>query len=135
MPPPASKRGHARILLLSDRSRGERRTQQQVAEALLCNPATVGQVCRRFALESLDLALAEKSRPGQAPKLTGDVEAQLVTIACSAPPQGQARWTFKLLAKKLVELELVDSISEVAVYKRLKKRAPAVEGQVLVHRR
>jgi hypothetical protein len=132
---PARVQTRARILLLSDRSQGEKRTQQQVAEAALCCTPTVGQVCRRFALEGLEAALSEKPRPGQAPKITGDIEAHLVTLACSEPPEGCARWTFRLLTEKLVELRLVDCISEVAVYKRLKKRSEALEGQVLVHRR
>jgi hypothetical protein len=95
----------------------------------------VGQVCRRFAQEGLEAALSEKPRPGQAPKITGEVEARLVALVCSEPPTDRTRWTLKLLAEKLVELELVDSISEVAVYKRLKKRTQTLEGQVLVHRR
>ena len=131
---PARVQTRARILLLCDRSQNEKRTQQQVADALLCCPPTVSQVCRRFALQGLDAALSEKPRPGKAPKITDDIEAHLVMLACSSPPEGQARWTFKLLADKLVSLELVDSISEVAVYKRLKKRNKAVEGQVVVHR-
>ena len=69
----------------------------------------------------LETALGDKPRPGRAPKLTGDVEARLVLLACSQPPEGRTRWTLKLLAEQLVELGLVDSISEVAVYKRLKK--------------
>lgn len=131
---PARVQTRARILLLSDRSQNYKRTQQQVADALLCCPPTVSQVCRRFVWEGIDAALSEKPRPGKAPKITGDIEAQLVMLACSTPPEGQARWTFKLLAEKLVSLELVESISEVAVYKRLKKRAQTVEGQVVVHR-
>ena len=132
---PARVQTRARILLLSDRSQGEQRTQRQIAEAALCCIPTVGQICRRFAREGIEAALSEKPRPGQAPKITGEIEAHLVTLACSEPPEGCARWTFKLLAEKLVELELVDSISEVAVYKRLKKRTAALEGQILVHRR
>jgi putative transposase len=136
------RRGHcsarvlnrARILLLADRSQGEKRTRQHIAEAALCCALTVGTVCRRYVQEGLDAALSEKPRPGKAPKITGEIEAQLVVLACSTPPEGQARWTFKLLADKLVALELVDSISEVAVYKRLKKRAQAMEGSVVVHR-
>lgn len=124
----------ARILLLADRSQSERRTRQQIAQASLCCALTVGNVCRRYVQEGLDAALSEKPRPGKAPKITGDIEAQLVLLACSTPPEGQARWTFQLLADKLVELELVDSISEVAVYKRLKKRHQAVAGQIVVHR-
>ena len=132
---PARVQTRARILLLCDRGQGEKRTQRQVADAVLCCTLTVGQVCRRFALEGLEAALSEKPRPGQVPKITGDIEAQLVTLACSSPPKGIQRWTFKLLAEKLVELQLVDSISEVAVYKRLKKRTQALEGALLVHRR
>lgn len=124
----------ARVLLLADRSQATTRTRQQVAEAALCCAVTVGQICRRYVLEGLEAALSEKLRPGKAPKITGEVEAHLVALACSTPPEGCARWTFKLLADKLVSLELVDSVSEVAVYKRLKKRAQAVEGQVVVHR-
>lgn len=131
---PARVQTRARILLLADRSQNEKRTQQQIAEGLLCCTPTVSQVCRRFALEGMEAALSEKFRPGKAPKITGDIEAQLVLLACSSPPEGQARWTFKLLAEKLVALELVDSISEVAVYKRLKKRNKAVESQIMVHR-
>lgn len=130
------RRGHAsarvlnraRILLLADRSQGEKRTRQQIAEATLCCALTVGNICRRYVSQGLDAALSEKPRPGKAPKITGDIEAQLVLLACSNPPEGQARWTFKLLADKLVALELVDSISEVAIYKRLKKRTQTVEG-------
>lgn len=86
-----------------------------------CNASTVGDICRRFVIGGLETALNDKPRPGRVPKLNGDAEARLVLLACSQPPQGRTRWTLKLLAEQLVELGLVDSISEVAVYKRLKK--------------
>ena len=54
-------------------------------------------------------------------KLTGDVEAHLIALACSEPPEGHERWTLRLLAERLVELEVVDSISHTAVGKKLKK--------------
>jgi hypothetical protein len=130
---PARVQTRVRILLLADRSQGHKRTGQQIAEAVLCCRLTVSQICRRFAQEGLESALYEKPRPGQAPKITGEIEAQLVMVACSSPPKGHKRWTLKLLADKLVQMELVESISEVAVYKRLKKRAQALEGQILVH--
>ena len=66
-------------------------------------------------------ALYDKARPGATPKITGEIEAQLTLLACSAPPAGRSRWTLQLLADKLVELKLVDSISDVAVMHRLKK--------------
>jgi hypothetical protein len=75
----------------------------------------------RYNEEGLNGALYERPRPGAAPKLTGDIEAQLTLLACSAPPDGQARWTVRLLADKIVELGLVDKISHVAVHDKLKK--------------
>jgi putative transposase len=122
-----------RILLLSDRSLGQSRTDEQVAEAVMVNHATVGRVRKRFASEGLDSALYEKPRPGQPPKITGDVEAHLVVLACSDAPEGHDRWTLQMLADKLVELELVESISSVAIYKRLKKRSETMAGKLLVH--
>jgi hypothetical protein len=76
---------------------------------------------RKFALEGLQAALSEKQRPGRAPKITGDIEAKLVTLACSTPPEGRSRWTLHLLADQMVTLGYLDSISDVAIYKRLKK--------------
>ena len=118
---PARVQTRARILFLSDQSQGQHRTEQQIADALLCSPSTVGNVRRRFAAQGLQAALVEKPRPGQRPKITGDIEAQLTLLACSDAPKGHERWTVRLLAKKLVEMGCLDSISHVAVYERLKK--------------
>src|SRR5437660_10089941 len=65
----------ARILLLTDRSQGEQRTDEQVASAVLCSAGTVQNVRRRFVQEGLDPALTERARPGAKPKITGEVEA------------------------------------------------------------
>ena len=111
----------ARILLLSDRNGGESRSRQAVAEAVLCNPVTVGNVCRRFVLEGREAALTEKPRPGQAPRITGEVEAKMIALVCSEPPTGHSRWTLRLLASQMVELGYVDSITNVSVGERLKK--------------
>jgi hypothetical protein len=69
----------------------------------------------------LEVALTEKPRPGQKSKLSGRDEALLTAIACSNPPEGYGRWTIRLLADKLVELRVVDSISRETVRKVLKK--------------
>lgn len=111
----------ARILLLTDRSQGQQWTDQQVADAVRVSKATIGHIRRRFRDEGLQAALTEKPRPGQPPKITGEVEAQLIVLACSDPPEGQARWTLRLLADRLVEMECVSSLSHVAVAKALKK--------------
>lgn len=76
---------------------------------------------QKFVEGGLPNALYDQPRPGQKPKITGEIEAQLTMLACSAPPEGKARWTLQMLADKLVELKLVDSISDVAVMHRLKK--------------
>ena len=115
----------ARILLLAARNPGNNPAQSltysQIAQALQVCVPTVGGICRRFALEGIDAALSEKPRPGKVPKITGEVEAQLVLLACSEPPAGFARWTMQMLADKLVELQLVESISDSSVCDRLKK--------------
>ncbi len=123
----------ARILLLSDRSQGQKRTDKEVAEAVMCSQKTVANVRRRFLAGGLQSALHDKERPGRVGKLTGEVEAKLTMLACSQPPEGAVRWTLRLLADKMVELGYVDSISHVSVHERLKKQTAAVESEVLVH--
>lgn len=124
----------ARILLLCDRSCGQFRSDDEVAEAVMVHPQTVYNVRRRYASSGLDGAIHDKPRPGAVPKLTGDIEAQLVVLACSDPPEGHSRWTLQMLADKLVELEFVDSISPVTVHRRLKKPSQALASKLLVHR-
>jgi transposase len=111
----------ARILLLADRNQPDWKTQEQIAEAVGVSPVTVSRTCRRFALEGKQQAIKEKPRPGQAPKITGEVEAHLLATACSDPPEGKERWTLRLLAQELVRLEVVEAISHVAVHQALKK--------------
>lgn len=111
----------ARILLLSDRSQGQKRTDHAVAEAVLCSLSTVGNIRRRFLAGGLANALYDKGWPGAAPKFTGEVEAQLTVLACSDPPDGAARWTLRLLADRLIELGYVEYISHVTVRELLKK--------------
>ena len=118
---PARVQTRVRILLLSDHNLKEWATEQEIAQALLCNRNTVGNIRRRFVKEGLQAALSEKPRPGQKPKLDGAAEAHLLMLACSQPPEGKARWTLQMLADKLVTLGLVESLSDVAVMKRLKK--------------
>jgi hypothetical protein len=130
---PARTHTRARILLLSDRSQGQKRTDQEVADAVLCCKNTVRNVRRRFLSGGLQAALSDKGWPGASPKFTGEVEAKLVMLACSEPPEGAARWTLRLLADKMVELHYVDSMSHVTVGEILKKRNQAVASKVLVH--
>jgi transposase len=106
----------ARILLLSHQ--GIRRSQ--IARTLSLSAGVVTNICRRYQTEGLSV-LHDKQRPGRPPKIYGKIEAKLVAIACSTPPEGSVRWTMRMLADEMVELELLDSISHKAVWERLKK--------------
>ena len=111
----------ARILLLTDESQKKKKGTKEISSALLCSMPTVTNIRKKFSEGGIENALYDKPRPGAVPKITGEIEAQLTMLACSAPPEGRARWTLQLLADQLVELKLVDSISDVAVMHRLKK--------------
>lgn len=112
----------ARVLLLLDRSSGQKRTLAQVAEASMLSSVSVNHIKRRYFEGGLARALYDKPRPGRpVTKMTGDVEAQLIALTCSEPPEGHDQWTLRLLAEGLVQLEVVESISHVTVGERLKK--------------
>jgi transposase len=113
--------GRARILLLLDRSQGEKRQLGEIAEVMLTSIGTVSNVKRRYLKGGLEQGLYDRPRPGAKPKVDGEVEAHLIALVCSDPPEGYERWTLRLLADKLVELELVETISHVAVRDALKK--------------
>ena len=107
----------AQILLLANRHKSD----PQIAEQLGLCKATVYNIRRRDCKEGLQAALAEKPRPGAPKKFDGRGEARFTAIACSDPPMGHQRWTLRLLTDKLVELELVESISPATVRSWLKK--------------
>lgn len=113
----ARKLKRAHILLLAD----EGRTDLAIAAALHVSKSTVERVRTRFVMGNLDFALTEQMRPGARRKLDGKQEAFLVATACSSAPEGRSRWTLQLLADKLVELKVVDSISRDTVHRTLKK--------------
>ena len=120
---PARTLVHARILLKADAAKGSPGWDDAaIAEALDCGTRTVARVRKKYAAGGLDVALHRKKPTGrQYRKLDGDQEARLVAIACSAPPAGKARWTLKMLADRLVELEVVDAVSDETVRRTLKK--------------
>lgn len=107
---------HARILLMAEKGL----LNKEIAQTLSISTMTVYAVRRRFQTEGLR-ALYDRPRPGKPRKLTGKAEARLTAIACSVPPEGRSRWTVRLLADRLVELDVVDSISYKTVWETLKK--------------
>jgi transposase len=114
---------HARILLKADVGADSRRwTDTEIAEALDTSAATVHRVRQAFVEQGMEAALSRKRPTGrQYRKLDGAQEAQLIAVACSAPPAGRARWTLRLLADKLVALDIVATISPECVRTTLKK--------------
>ena len=114
---PARSLTRARILLLVD----EGREDQEIAEILKVSKSTVSRIRTRFCISGLDPALHERDRSGAPPKLDGRIEAQLTLLACSEPPDGRSKWTVRLLADRLIEMEVVDSISHMSVQRLLKK--------------
>jgi transposase len=114
---PARTLTRARILLAAH----ENKTDVQIAEALHVHPATVERTRRRFVEGRAARALHEKPRPGGRPKLAPKQEAFLVALACSNAPSGRGHWTLQLLADHLVELGVVDTISDETVRRALKK--------------
>ena len=120
----ARKLAHARILLKADAAEGGPAWPDgRIADALEVSTDTVERVRQRFVELGLEAALDRKQRerPPREVKLDGRAEARLIALACSTPPGGRAVWTMQLLADKLVELEVVDSISDETVRLALKK--------------
>jgi transposase len=115
---PSRKLNRARILLLAD----EGKTDETIAGVLHVSMATVGRTRKKLVERGLEFALNERPRPGGERKLKGKQEAFLIALACSKPQSGRKIWTMQMLADKLVELEVVDSISDETIRRTLKKR-------------
>ena len=119
------QRNRAQILLRSDA--GE--TDEEIAEDLDVCVGTVANVRRRFTLGGLDAALDEKPRPGARPVLGGKAEAIVIATACSPAPEGRATWTARMLANRLVELQVVEGVSEDTILRVLKKATSSRGGR------
>src|SRR6266702_7691282 len=122
---PARALTHARILLKASQGEaGPGWTDAAIGAALEVNPATVARVRTKYVAAGLDAAVYRKPPERQyRRRLDGEQEASLVALACSAPPEGRKRWTLRLLADRLVELELVESVSYETVRQALKQTA------------
>lgn len=127
----AKKIIHSLILLNVDQGphNENRQTNEQVCKVLKTGMRTIDRVKQRFVLEGLDAALgvASTSRIYDK-KVDGDTEARLISIACSEPPKGFGRWSLRLLADRMVELNYVDDISHETVRTVLKKTNLSLGG-------
>lgn len=114
-----SVRSLKRAQVLLQLQQGE--TPSAVAKLVGVSPAMIYNIRNRYLAEGLAVALSEKPRPGQPSKFDKAAQAHLTALACSEAPEGRSRWTLRLLADRLVELRLVESISHQAVGEQLKK--------------
>lgn len=124
----ALKLARARVLLKADQQeRGPAWTDAEIADALEVSSKTVFNIRRKWVEQGLEATLERKrpDAPAKPRKLNGEVEAKLAATCCGPPPEGRVKWTLRLLADKLVELEVVDSISPETVRQALKKTRPS----------
>ena len=113
---------HAQILLkLDEIPENEGWSQEKIGEAYGAAIMTVSGVAKRYVLEGMEAALGRKEQENRHRKIDGDVEAQIVAIACSEAPEGRERWTLQLIADEVVRLGIVESLSHTAVADTLKK--------------
>ena len=121
----ARKLTHARILLKADAGEfGPAYPDKAIKEALDISLPTIQRVRKTFALEGLEAALIPKkpSQGSRPKKCDGEKEAHLIALACSEAPEGHTRWTLRLLAEKMVELNHFSSVSHETIRRTLKKR-------------
>src|SRR3954463_10400406 len=127
---------HARVLLQADASEGGPNwTDTRIAEAVRVRVRTIERVRQRFVEEGLEAALRPRPSPRvYACKLDGAQEAKLVARACAEPPEGKKRWTLRLLAERMGELEVVSELSHETVRQTLKKEcAQTASAADVVH--
>src|SRR3569833_2962173 len=119
----ARKLVHARVLLQADASEGGADwTDTRIAEAVRVSVRTIERVRQRFVADGLEAALLPKPSPRvYARMLVGVEEARLIALACSGPPEGKRRWTLRLLAERMVELEIAPALSHETVRQTHKK--------------
>ena len=120
---PARKLAHARVLLKADQGPGGPAwVDEAIAATVEVRQPTVSRIRKQFVEQGLEAALARRApRRVYTRKLDGAQEARLVAVACGAPPTGHKRWALRLLADKLVELEIADEVSYQTVRRILKK--------------
>ncbi len=120
---PARTIMRANILLASDRNSNKPMTVEETSAAFHVSATTVQKVRACYAEQGLESTLKRKKRvtPPVPAKVTGDVEAHIIALACTDPPEGYSRWTVRLLADKCVELGFLESVSAMTINRTLKK--------------
>ena len=131
----ARKLARARILLLADPNRPQgAMADHQIHAVLDVSQTTIIRIRKKFVTGGLESALEELSRSGRPLKFDGYQRAQITALACSEPPEGHSQWSLRLLADRLVELDIVDDISYETVGVILKKPVKASPEKAMVYR-
>lgn len=113
---------HAQILLkLDQKAENKTWTYNRICEAYGTTHATIAGIAKRFVMDGLEAALGRKIQENRRRKVTGDVEARICAISCSAPPAGSSRWTMQAIADELIRLEVVDYITDTTICEVMKK--------------
>ena len=114
----------AQILLKADAD-GPNWTDKRIAEAFLCRTRTVERLRQRLVEQGFEETLhrVERAHPPVEKLLTGEQEARIIATRLGSPPKGYSNWTLRLLARKVVELKIVDSVSHETIRRTLKKTA------------
>lgn len=124
------KRHRNALILLNcdEKNKSQRLTNEMLAKSLNIGTRTIDRVKKTFVEHGLDIVLYGKPRQRKyEKKVDGELEARLIALCCSEPPEGYGNWSLRLLAGKMVELEYIDSISYETVRRVLKKRVKALE--------
>lgn len=116
---PLTRRQRYRVQILLYAHAGD--TDEEIAHELGVSIGTAANVRRRYAAGGLDAALNDKPRPGAKPILDGKAQAIVIAVACSPTPHGRATWTARMIAERLVELQVVEGVSEDTILRVLKK--------------
>lgn len=113
----------ANILLSLDENAGTVLKQEDIAKVLNVSTVTIMSISKQFVEEGLSAVIHLKKResPPIKPIATGEIEAKIIALACSAPPKGRTRWTLRLLEEKVIELQIVETISDNTIGRLLKK--------------
>jgi len=117
-------RNRCLILKLADESQGAIPKQAEIAQRVGVSDVTVYHTVKDYCTHGLEATLRYRKRPepGRPSAITGEVEARIIALACSEPPQGYARWTVRMLTRRVIELNILESVGRETIRTTLKKR-------------
>lgn len=117
-------RNRCLILMLVDESQGAIPKQMEIAQRVGVSDVTIHHTVKSYCTRGLEATLSYRKRPepGSPAIITGELEARIIALACSEPPEGYARWTIRLLTRRVIELNIMESVGRETIRTMLKKR-------------